>query len=179
MKQLEIPFSTGKLPLNIPEENLLQVLTANPCGEACAEQAELQRAMENPIGTDRLCQMAKPGQKVAIVTSDITRPMPTYKVLPFVPAELEKAGIPDEDITVVFALGSHRPHTDAEKEKLVLLIFKILKVKFKFMYAKMLLVKKRITSSQKLISVISLGYVGLYLRLKLESYQLKLKNIHH
>lgn len=119
MEQVHIPYGTEKLPLSIPKKNLLKVLSANPCSTPCGEQAELQRALANPIGTKRLSQLAKPGQKVAIVTSDITRPMPTYKVLPFVLAELEQAGVADEDITVVFALGSHRPHTEKEKKKLV------------------------------------------------------------
>ena len=55
-----------------------------------------------------------PGQKVAIVTSDITRPLPSYLVLPPVLKELNRGGISDSDITIVFALGSHRAHTREE-----------------------------------------------------------------
>ena len=62
--------------------------------------------------------MVKPGQKIAIITSDISRPLPSYDVLPSVLRELNAAGIPDEDITVVFALGSHRAQTEEECRRL-------------------------------------------------------------
>jgi nickel-dependent lactate racemase len=60
----------------------------------------------------------KPGEKVAIITSDITRPMPSKIVLPPVVDELVAAGLDYSDITVVFALGSHRKHTEDEKKYL-------------------------------------------------------------
>jgi len=63
--------------------------------------------------------LVRPGQKVVIVTSDISRPMPSYKVLPSVLKRLNKAGVPMEDVTVVLALGSHREHTAEEQKKLV------------------------------------------------------------
>jgi len=54
------------------------------------------------------------GQKVAIVTSDLTRPCPSDKLLPYIARELEAAGIPDEDVFIVLGLGLHRPMTDEE-----------------------------------------------------------------
>lgn len=54
-----------------------------------------------------------------IITSDITRPMPSYRVLPLLLEELYAAGIKDEDIIIVFALGSHRSHTKEEMMTLV------------------------------------------------------------
>lgn len=60
----------------------------------------------------------KPGEKIAVVTSDITRPMPTYKVMPALLDELYAAGVKGEDITLVFALGSHRKHTGEERKHL-------------------------------------------------------------
>lgn len=119
MESILIPYGHEKLSLDIPKKNLLKILTPNPGKRECEEIGEMARALCNPIGTKRLSEMVKPGQKVAIVTSDITRPMPTYKVLPSVLVELKHAGIPDRDITIVFALGSHRPHTEEEKIKLV------------------------------------------------------------
>ncbi|MDL2258368.1 nickel-dependent lactate racemase, partial [Eubacteriales bacterium OttesenSCG-928-K08] len=60
----------------------------------------------------------KPGEKIVIITSDITRPMPTYAVIPALLDELYAAGIDKKDITLVFALGVHRKHTEAEMKKL-------------------------------------------------------------
>ncbi len=45
--------------------------------------------------------------------------MPSYKVLPYVMEELKEANVKEEDVTIVLALGSHRPHTEEEKKTLV------------------------------------------------------------
>ena len=76
-------------------------------------------AIKNPIGSERLKSIVKTGETVAIVTSDISRPMPSYKVLPHVLEELHEAGVKDTNIKIILALGSHRGHSVKEKEKLV------------------------------------------------------------
>ena len=63
----------------------------------------------------RLSRLVSPGQKVAIVVSDNTRPCPTSRMLPYVLAELESGGVTIRDQRIVFALGSHRCLTLPEK----------------------------------------------------------------
>jgi nickel-dependent lactate racemase len=104
--------------VEIPERNLQQVLLPNEVTPGLTGEAEVRRALAEPIGTPRLREIVKPGEKIAIITSDITRPMPTYQVMPALLEELSAAGVKDEDITLVFALGSHRPHTAEEMQKL-------------------------------------------------------------
>lgn len=116
--KLEFGFGTGVQTAQVPEENLLGVLHANEVPLELTGEAEVRRAMEEPIESPRLRELVSPGEKVAIVTSDITRPMPTYKVMPPLLDELYAAGVRREDITLVFALGSHRKHTDEERRKL-------------------------------------------------------------
>ena len=53
------------------------------------------------------------------MTSDITRPCPSARLLPPVLQELAKGGVRDEDITVVFGLGAHRAQTREEQQRLV------------------------------------------------------------
>lgn len=117
--KLTFGYGTTVQPVEIPDENIMEVMTANPSAPTLDEEEEIQRAVKEPIGTKRLSEIVKPGEKIVIVTSDITRPMPTYRVMPPLLLELYKAGVKDEDITVVFALGSHRRHTEEEKRKLV------------------------------------------------------------
>lgn len=117
--KIELPFGKEKKELNIPDANLLQVLMPNEVAPGPSGAEEVVRALEHPIDSPRLKELVTPGQKVVIVTSDITRPMPSYLVLPPVLKELNDGGIPDSDITVVFALGSHRSHTEEEMKKLV------------------------------------------------------------
>lgn len=116
--KLSFGFGAGTQEAEVPEKNLLGVLHANEVELGLTGEAEVRRALAEPIGSPRLREIVRPGEKIAIVTSDITRPMPTYKVMPALLDELYAAGIKAEDITLVFALGSHRKHTDEERKKL-------------------------------------------------------------
>lgn len=102
----------------LPEQNLMGVLMPNKVALGLTGEAEVVRALETPIGAKRLKDIVKPGEKIAVISSDITRPMPTYKVMPALLDELYAGGVKPEDITLVFGLGSHRKHTEEEKKKL-------------------------------------------------------------
>ena len=108
----EIEFTTGS-------GRLKGVLLPNAVEVSLTGEAEVCRALDAPIGAKRIEELVKPGQKVCIVTSDITRPMPSYIALPPLIERLNGAGIPDKDILIVFGLGSHRAHTEEEKLRLV------------------------------------------------------------
>ena len=116
--KLRFGFGTGFQEVEVPEQNLIGELHANEVPVDLVGEAEVKRALENPIGSPRLKDLVHPGETVAIVTSDVTRPMPTYKVMPALLDELYAGGIKPEDITLVFALGSHRKQTDEEKRRL-------------------------------------------------------------
>ena len=115
---LEFGYGSGVQKVDVPDKNLLAVLTANEMEHERRGPEAVAYALEHPIGSPRLRDIAKKGQKAVIITSDISRPLPSYDVLPGVVGELNEAGVPDEDITVVCALGSHRHHTDEEREHL-------------------------------------------------------------
>lgn len=118
MMKLEFGFGNGVQTATVAENNVMCVLCANEVTPPESEEAEILRALKNPIGSKTVGEMIKPGKKIAIITSDITRPMPTYKVMPILLDELYAAGVNAEDITLVFALGSHRKHTPEEMQKL-------------------------------------------------------------
>ena len=118
-------YGTTTQQVEIPDKNLLAVLEANPIDHVLGGAAAVEEALTHPIGSERLGVLAqragmdKAGKKVVIITSDISRPLPAYDVLPSVLRELNEAGVPDENVTVVFGLGSHRHHTEEEKRRLV------------------------------------------------------------
>ena len=116
--ELELGFGTGVQKISLPDQNVLAVLTPNEVSRGLTGEAEVLRALVSPIGTPRLRDMVRPGETIAVVTSDVTRPMPTYKVMPALLDELYAGGVRREDITLVFALGSHRAQTEEEKRKL-------------------------------------------------------------
>ena len=116
--KLEFGFGSGIQAVELPEENLLGVLTANAVEYDLTGEAEVERALAEPIGAPELGEVVKPGEKIAIVTSDITRPCPTWQIMPALLKRLYAAGVQKQDITLVFALGSHRHHTPEEMQHL-------------------------------------------------------------
>lgn len=116
--KLYIGFGTGKQELLLPDASVMDVLHENPVEITLRGEKEVRRALREPVGTPRLKDIVRPGEKIAVITSDITRPMPTYKVMPALLEELSAAGVRDGDITLVFALGSHRPMTEEERRHL-------------------------------------------------------------
>lgn len=116
--QLEFGYGTGTQTVSLPDKNVVDVLLSNPMTHEHLGADAVRCALEHPIGAPRLRELAKPGQKIAIVASDISRPVPSWDILPAILDELSAAGCRDEDITVVFALGSHRHHTDEERRRL-------------------------------------------------------------
>ena len=114
----EFGFGKEKQFVNIPDGVNVRELTANDNIEFNAVDADVVHALENPIGSPRLRDIVKPGEKIAIITSDITRPMPTYKVMPALLDELAAAGVDFKDVTLVFALGSHRKQSSEEQKRL-------------------------------------------------------------
>ena len=116
--KIELGIGASTQEVNIPDQNLMEVLTPNQVEYDLTGEEEVRRALNAPIGSPYLRDLVKPGEKIAVVTSDITRPMPTYVVMPALLDELYGAGVKPEDITLVFALGSHRCHTEEEMKKL-------------------------------------------------------------
>lgn len=115
---LEFGFGNTIQWVNVPAENLLGVLLPNSVEEGLSPEAEILRALAEPIGALRLRALVQPGEKIAIITSDITRPLPTHVLMPPLLDELYAAGARREDIALVFALGSHRGHSKDEMRRL-------------------------------------------------------------
>jgi len=79
--------------------------------------ATVKKAIENPVGTKTLREIAAGKKTAAIAFDDMTRPTPAYEVVPHVLAELNAAGIRDENIVFVTAYGCHYQMNGMEVEK--------------------------------------------------------------
>jgi nickel-dependent lactate racemase len=75
----------------------------------------IQEALAHPIGAAPLRELAKPGQRVCIVFTDITRASPDHLLVPALLDELAYAGVQDKHITLLCGIGMHRPSTPEEK----------------------------------------------------------------
>lgn len=71
-------------------------------------------AIYHPIESKPLNELLQPGQKVAFICNDPTRVANSYDFMPILVEELNKMGIKDEDMRIVFALGTHRKMTQEE-----------------------------------------------------------------
>lgn len=71
-------------------------------------------AIYHPIDSEPLNELLQPGQKVAFICNDPTRVANSHDFMPILVEELNKIGIKDEDMRIVFALGTHRKMTQEE-----------------------------------------------------------------
>ncbi len=78
------------------------------------EKAALERALRHPMDRPPLRKLARADDTVVVVFSDLTRPTPNDRLLPPLLAELERAGVDRERVTLLNALGMHRPNTEEE-----------------------------------------------------------------
>lgn len=118
-EEIELRYGRGSIKLNVPRASVIAHLHPNAVDRAPDQEAEIERALEHPIGKPALEELARGKKSAAIVVSDITRPLPRQKLLPPVLDRLNRAGIPDAGITVIFGLGTHRPHTLEEQKALL------------------------------------------------------------
>lgn len=117
---MKIPLKYGHsiFELEVDSSAHLDIVASDRVCATCDERTLIKDALKHPIGSSPLANLVAPGQRVAIVTSDITRPCPSDLLLPAVIDDLNRGGVRDEDILVIFALGTHRPHTEAERTQL-------------------------------------------------------------
>lgn len=110
-----LAFGSDTLEFDLPGADLLQVPEPK---STTPPQDLIDSALRNPIGSPPLEQLVRPGEKVAIVTSDITRYTGSEFYLPLLFDRLVAAGIHTEDILLVIGLGIHRKQSAAEHRKI-------------------------------------------------------------
>lgn len=118
---MKIHLAYGKkgLEVEIPEGNLLKVMTMEGARPLPDANASVAASLEQPIDAVPLRQQARGAKTACIVICDITRPVPNKVVLPPLLSILEQEGISNDNITILIATGLHRPSSDAELEHLV------------------------------------------------------------
>lgn len=111
-KTVHLAYGKTGLEISVPDHAV--VIEPKYVPGVADERAAITAAIRDPIGTEPLRNLVKPGQSVAIVHTDITRATPNDRLLPPILAELEAAGIRRQDISLLNALGTHRPQTHEE-----------------------------------------------------------------
>jgi lactate racemase len=115
MKQtINIHYGKEILPLKINDGVLKYELKPLDIEPVDSISEEVLRALRHPVNSKKLNEIVKKGNKVIILVDDITRLTPAKQILPPVLNEINQGGVPDEDITIVIALGTHRQMTQDE-----------------------------------------------------------------
>ena len=107
---LTLPWGKEEIQLHLPQgwqvDGILEPVSLQPVADAAAEA---RRSLREPIGSRRLGDLYRPGMRVALVLDDGSRPTPVGRLLPAVMEELRGAGLRWADLTLVPAIGLHRP----------------------------------------------------------------------
>lgn len=120
MKEFKLAYGNTVFDLTMEAETILGVLRPKELSSPVSEEDVVRQAMENPIGSPRLREIIKPGETACIVVGDMTRLWVRHHVMvSIILDELNKGGIPDNNITIVSATGSHREQSAQEHIKLV------------------------------------------------------------
>ena len=110
-----LPFGKETIQFSLPSGLRVTQAVSKAVNPVSDEQNAVAKALDNPIGSPRLRNMVRPGNRICIVFTDITRSCPDELLVPPLLSELKAGGIRDEDITLLCGIGMHRPSTYEEK----------------------------------------------------------------
>jgi lactate racemase len=117
--QLELRYGRNGLPIALPKEASVTVVRKPRMPIVNDAQQSIIDALNQPIDTQPLDQLAQGVKTACIAICDITRPVPNYLFLRPIIERLIQAQIEPKNITVLVATGLHRPNEDQELRELV------------------------------------------------------------
>jgi len=103
---VNLPFGDGMLKFELP----WPTTTLLPKDVPGISKEEIESVFKAPLGAERLSTLAKGKEKVVILVDDIYRPTPAHKLVPIILKELKMAGVKEENVKIIIAIGAHRPH---------------------------------------------------------------------
>ena len=113
--KVNLAYGSGHLPIEVPDDRTTVIEPAHIDGLA-DEKAAVLDALQNPIGSQPLLERISPDAKICIAFTDITRATPNDRIIPWL---LEHLGGPNDNITLLNQLGTHRPNTREDLETLL------------------------------------------------------------
>ena len=117
MKRVALAYGRSGLSVEVPDH--AQVVRPRAVAGVGDERAALEAALADPVAAPPLAQLAAGKRRVVVTHSDITRATPNDRILSVLLQALERAGVRRGDITLINALGTHRPQTAAELRQML------------------------------------------------------------
>lgn len=114
MKQFTYPYGRSEMSFELPEEKIITEIQVAKVPVLEDIKASILDAIYHPIGTAPINEIVKPGMKIAFICNDPTRVANSFDFMPVLVNEMNKLGVKDEDMKIVFALGTHRAMTHEE-----------------------------------------------------------------
>jgi nickel-dependent lactate racemase len=117
--RITLDYGRTGMVVDLPEDRLVGPLAIRDAAPLADPQATITRAIEDPIGSRPLADIAKGRRNACILVCDITRPVPNRLILPPMLSTLEDQGIARKDILILVATGLHRPNEGAELDEML------------------------------------------------------------
>ncbi len=115
-----VNYGNKKLDFSFPKGwNLISNQEKPPVLAVADAVKEIRRALDHPIGSPKIEDLARPGMDVVLLFDDLQRPTPAHLALPEILNRLNRAGIPDTRISGLCAMGTHPAPTSEQIEKKV------------------------------------------------------------
>jgi len=117
--RIRLDYGKTGLDVTLPDDRVVGPLAIRPATPLTDPAAAIAAAIDKPIGSRPLAEIARGKKTACILVCDVTRPVPNRLILPPLLRTLESAGLAREDICILNATGLHRPNEGAEMEELV------------------------------------------------------------
>jgi len=108
MTRVVLPFGAATLGFEVPQRNLLGVYSPRAVTPVADLEAAIRAAVAEPLGQPRLADRVRPTDRVLILSDDNTRSTPADLIVPILLEELNAAGVKDDRVSCLMALGTHR-----------------------------------------------------------------------
>ncbi len=113
---ITMKYGSDALSFQVPENQVIGELKIKEMPLLADPEEAIRNALRNPIDSPPLKDIVKPNQTVTLIVNDPTRVANSSIFLPILLEELNEAGVPDCNISILFALGTHRLMTPEEME---------------------------------------------------------------
>jgi len=116
---VDLLYGRNNIPLRLPDGIRATVVRKHPMIPIRNPVQAVKQALEKPVGSPPLAEMARGGKTACILICDITRPVPNGTLLPPLIETITAAGISREKILILVATGLHRPNEGEELREIV------------------------------------------------------------
>ncbi|HEV2945931.1 MAG TPA: nickel-dependent lactate racemase [Gemmataceae bacterium] len=117
--RITLDYGRTGLEVDLPDDRVVGPLAIRPAGPLANPEEAVAKALQQPIGSRPLAELARGRKNACILVCDITRPVPNRLILPPILRTLEEQGIKRRDTLILIATGLHRPNEGKELDELL------------------------------------------------------------